>query len=248
LQIDSEWKILDIKNGSIERRVRDAFLSNSCAGIRVESLISPQDLQKLTEAIDGIGLEYFQGDDKGGAIVRKGKLGPNFFRFKEEPFEYFERVRVTWPVFTEKILSQVDLYKLVQQVASEIFDLPTETATHAGNMMMGCTVRDLGTAPIHRDWMPGETQYLDFAHELQDQFAWNFYLKIPDRGGETVIYRTDEIKKLDDETDAAKCRPLEGDLLIFRSTRLHEVLPSEGERMTFSGFFGPRKKKLLFWV
>lgn len=244
----SRWSVIDLKESNFCDETRNKFVSNKCAGLRISGLITTDDLQTINDAINDVGLEYFEGDDKGGAIVRKGKLGPNFYRFKDDPLEYFRRTRLTWPIFANDILSRVDLYSCVQDICSKIFDMPSQTAEHQGKKMMGCTVRELGSAPIHRDWMPGESDALDFAEDLQDQIAWNFYLKMPDAGGETVIYRANELSMLHEDIESAQVKPLPGDLIIFRSTQLHEVLPSHGGRMTLSGFFGPTSEKLLFWV
>lgn len=248
MQEVSSWSVIDLNKTGFNEEACKRFASSDCAGLRISGLIAPDDLQNINAAISDVGLEYFEGDDKGGAVVRKGKLGPNFYRFKEDPSEYFRRTRLTWPIFANDILSRVDLYSCVKDICSTIFGMPSQTAEHRGRPMMGCTVRELGSAPVHRDWMPGESDALDFAGQLQDQMAWNFYLKMPQTGGETIIYHANALTQLDAHTGAAKVRPLAGDLVIFRSTQLHEVLPSHGERMTLSGFFGPTSDRLLFWV
>ncbi|MHC1550770.1 2OG-Fe(II) oxygenase [Phyllobacterium sp. K27] len=110
---------------------------------------------------------------------------------------------------------------------------------------MSCTIRDLPSAPPHRDWMPGENTILSFANNITDQLAWNVYLKSGEEGGETIFYNESNVDAISTTTQSTRNAPLQGDLLLFRSTNVHEVLPARGNRLTLSGFFGPSGSKEL---
>jgi hypothetical protein len=243
-----KWVVEDINRTAPNLAAIKRFSTDDCAGLRFENFLQEYQVDLILHAISKIGIEYYEGDDKAGGVVRKGKLGPNFFRFKSDHSEYFRRARIFEKVFEERILRLVNFFPRVQEVASKTFSLGHGVAEHQDRRMMNFTVRVLPEAPIHRDWMPGENTGLSFAPRVSEQFAWNIYLKTPKAGGQTRIY------KEQDPTQAAKASnyidvaPRVGDLIIFRSTQAHSVLPSDGERLTLSGFFGITSEKLLFWV
>ena len=83
--------------------------------------------------------------------------------------------------------------------------------------------------------------------DLIDQFAWNVYISVGQTGGETAIYDTgvpDHARR-----PALVLPPQRGDLLLFRTRNVHAVLPSEGARLTVSGFWGPTLQgHLKYWV
>lgn len=248
MENNEKWKVVQVFDGLLGAQDKHDFLNGKNAGLLFKNVIGKSNIQLLNSAINDIGIEYFEGDDKAGSIVRKGKLGPNFYRFKNNPIEYFLRKNKYWPIFENQILNRVDLYKQVRSLATAIFDKPSKTAMHAGEEMMGCTVRDLGVAAIHSDWLPGESLYLDFAKNIRNQMAWNFYLEMPKHGGETLIYNARDINSLSEDTAVSMIKPEVGDLIIFNTQLLHQVMPAQGPRLTLSGFFGDSEDELLFWV
>lgn len=243
-----KWVVEDINRTAPNLSAIKKFSTGDRAGLRFENFLQEYQVDLILHAISRIGIEYYEGDDKAGGIVRKGKLGPNFFRFKADHGEYFRRARIFEKVFDERILTLVNFFPRVQQVASKTFSLPSGVAEHQGRRMMNFTVRVLPEAPIHRDWMPGENSGLSFAPQLSEQFAWNIYLRTPKSGGQTRIYTERDPALAGRDGEHVEVGPRVGDLIIFRSTQAHSVLPSDGERLTLSGFFGITPEKLLFWV
>lgn len=243
-----KWAVEDINRTTPNLAAIKKFSTGDRAGLRFENFLQEYQIDLILHAISKIGIEYYDGDDKAGGVVRKGKLGPNFFRFKSDHSEYFRRARIFEKVFEERILTLVNFFPRVQEVASKTFSLPPAVAEHNERRMMNFTVRALPEAPIHRDWMPGENCGLSFASRLSDQFAWNIYLKTPRSGGQTRIYKEQDTAQAARGGEYVDVAPRVGDLIIFRSTQAHSVLPSDGERLTLSGFFGITPEKLLFWV
>jgi hypothetical protein len=225
------------------------FMSGSNAGLRVRRFLSPLDIDDTLAAIAGIGLEYYEGDDKAGNVVRKGKLGPNVFRFRQSHQAYFDRVALYEPLFRENIFANTNALTRVMAVISQMFSMDGAVAQHEGRPMMACTVRDLPEAPIHTDWMPGEGTGLSFAPQLLEQFAWNVYLRMPYFGGGTRLYQETQPARVTPDTPRTEILPAIGELVLFRSTRAHEVLRCDGQRLTLSGFCGTTAaRRLLFWV
>lgn len=242
------WVIEDISRATPDLAAIRKFAAGERAGLRFRNFLQEYQVDLISHAISKIGIEYYEGDDKAGGIVRKGKLGPNYFRFKANPGEYFRRVGIFENIFDERILGLVNFFPRVQEVASKMFSLGSTVAEHQGARMMKFTVRALPEAPIHRDWMPGENTGLSFAPQIREQFAWNIYLKTPKSGGQTRIYNEQDPALAGKGSEYFEVAPQVGDLIIFRTTHAHEVLPSDGERLTLSGFFGSTPEKLLFWV
>lgn len=244
----TKWVVEDINRTTPNLAAIHKFSMGDRAGLRFENFLQEYQVDLISHAISKIGIEYYEGDDKAGNIVRKGKLGPNFFRFKSDHGEYFRRARIFEKVFEERILALVNFFPRVQEVASKMFSLGHAVAEHQGRNMMNFTVRMLPEAPIHRDWMPGENTGLSFAPQISEQFAWNIYLKTPKSGGQTRIYKERDPVLAGKGSDYFEVAPRVGDLIIFRTTQAHSVMPSDGERLTLSGFFGTTPEKLLFWV
>ena len=203
----------------------------------------------MVAAILKVGIEYYDGDDKHGAIVKKGKIGPNYFRFKNNGSEYFHRAKQDIHIFNNQIIPNMNILKRLFVIANTLFRLEAVLADHQGQDMMPFTIRDLPEAAPHRDWLKGEVSDLSFLSDIQDQWAWNIYLTQPISGGETCIYNEQDPSNLIANTAKVSCLPKLGNLLFFRSTNVHEVKATEGDRYTLSGFCGPTSNgKLLFWV
>lgn len=246
---EKAWTVEDTGHGTQSLAAMDRFATGECAGLRFRHFLKHEEIQRVLAAISDIGIEYYEGDDKAGRVVRKGKLGPNFFRFKDDHDEYFRRVDIFSTIFENKIIRHVDFFSRVREAISRIFALNNSMAEHHGKRMMNFTVRALPETPIHRDWIPTEKTGLSFSPRITDQFAWNIYLKLPDSGGQTRIFRTqDPALAAVKGSVFTEAMPSVGDLIVFRSTQAHAVMPSSGDRLTLSGFFATTPEKLLFWV
>jgi hypothetical protein len=243
-----KWVVEDLDSAAPSSATMQRFAEGECAGLRFKRFMTHDEISNILAAISKIGMEYYDGDDKAGRTVRKGKLGPNFFRFKDDQREYFRRVSVYEGIFNNQILAPVNFFARVQGAASKVFSRGSYIAEHEGRRMMSCTVRALPEAPVHRDWMPGENTGLSFAPHIIDQFAWNVYLKMPEVGGHTRIYGERNPASVGENTIHSEFVPSIGELVIFRSTQAHAVMPSRGDRLTLSGFFGTTTERLLFWV
>lgn len=227
-----------------------ALMRNEILAIRISRFLSPAETQTVEQAIHEIGLEYYVGDTKAATQERKGKIGPNLYRFKDDLPAYFERVRV----FEQR--DKPRLFKRVDVLGRFIDALWTahgpqgavEQARSSVGLLSSCTVRDLSSAPPHADWIRGELPHFDAFAQLVDQFAWNVYISVGE-GGETQIYDTQDPADVADSEPSFTWPPQHGDLLLFRTRNVHAVLPTRGDRLTVSGFWGPTTDgRLLYWV
>ncbi len=228
------------------------ILKGKSPGVRLKEFISPGAAEGILRGIHEVGLEYYVGADKAGGEARKGKLGPNFFRFKDQPAEYFARVEHFRPIFREEIFRDCDPAQLFREACAKAFEMPAQTATEGGKEFMVATVRDLPAAPVHFDWLPSDCPKLELTQRLTEQFAWNLFLELPENGGYTLIHNHDARDTTVFPKDSlwAGVAHSRCDLTVFRSTYRHLVIPSEGSgsRITVSGFFGIRENNLVFWV
>lgn len=243
---------VDVPFLSVERL--SALLSNQLAAIRVRNFLSDIESADILGHITAIGMENYVGDTKGGTAERKGKIGPNLFRFKSDVEEYFSRVNSfdadVKPVLFQTLDVPGRFKEAMRHGLPPGAGLYRAISASRGRELSECTVRSLPSAPPHIDWIRAEMPDFDAVSSLTDQFAWNVYISTGQTGGNTLIYDLEDPAKLDaGMTPVADLRPLRGDLILFRTRNVHEVTPTVGNRFTVSGFWGPRGDgHFQYWV
>lgn len=140
---------------------------------------------------------------------------------------------------------------------------PMEPARSNGRPLFAGMVRETAIGlKMHFD---------DIEHELPDalelrpvsQLALNWYISMPDGGGDTVVYRrrwtpSDEAHRdgygwdesVVDGIPSASARPEVGDVIIFDPRNYHLVRPNvgDGRRVSFSFFLGVTGRgELIYW-
>lgn len=239
---------------ALSRYALEALLANECLAVRVSSFLEPHEVHGILHGINEVGMELYVGDTKGGSVERKGKIGPNLFRFKDELPEYFERVRTfdreTKPILFNGTNVPDRLVTALKNALPDGAEVHRAESASAGGKLSECTVRSLPAAPPHTDWIKAEMPDFDAFGQLIDQFAWNVYISTGQSGGETIIYdATDRAIAGQGAEPDIKIQPRPGDLILFRSRNVHAVLPTQGDRFTVSGFWGPRADgHVQYWV
>jgi hypothetical protein len=227
-----------------------ALLAGEVLAIRIPSFLAPAECDAVERGIVQHGIEYYVGDTKADTEERKGKIGPNVFRFKDDLPEYFRRVREYEEEGQPMLFREVDVPGRFSQALASAHGGPAMRARSSRGCLSSCTVRALPSAPPHRDWIRAELPDFDAFATLQDQFAWNVYISVGRRGGETLVFDTEDpanVVSLDQWS--VKHAPQRGDLLLFCTRNVHAVLPTDGDRLTVSGFWGPVSEgSLQYWV
>jgi hypothetical protein len=237
---------------SLSRGALSALMLHEILAIRIPGFLSKPELQGVRQGIQDVGLEYYTGDTKASTQERKGKIGPNLYRFKDDIHAYFERTRVFEQQDRPQLFAKVDvLGRFVEALRQAYAPRGTvERARSVAGPLSSCTVRDLPNAPPHRDWIKAELPAFDAFSRLTDQFAWNVYVSVGERGGETLIYDTCEVEDALTRPPSLELPPKPGDLLLFRTRHVHAVRATTGgDRWTVSGFWGPTSDgRMLYWV
>lgn len=229
------------------------LLKHKTLAIRMSAFLTLEETRTIAHRIDEVGIEFYVGDTKGGTSERKGKIGPNLFRFKDDVDEYFRRVEEFDVVTKTRLFQDVD-------IAARFTGLMTSALTSGVRFerasdrhqrsLSECTIRSLPAAPPHTDWIKAEMQEFDAVSTLTDQFAWNVYISTGESGGRTAIYPTESRASVAEGLPpGVLIEPNPGDLILFRTRNVHEVQATEGDRITVSGFWGPRSDgHFQYWV
>jgi len=183
-------------------------------------------------------------------MIQRGNWDQIFFRYRFDRSKYAELTQKYATIFSNYLFSDTNMFSKLTQLIEHHTGSKIHYPSLDDKPFAKCTIRDLASAPLHRDWLPGECPDLESHKDLIDQFAWNIYLQLPDNGGETIVYPTSDRSIANDPNlEKAFIKPSLGDLVLFRSSNIHEVLPGTSRRLTVSGFFGPKRDgTILFWV
>ena len=261
----SHWS--QIKSPVITKENLEAVLDNKVSFLSIEGFLDRRDCESLLRALSN------------------GKLGGYDYNFDQELTPECEHYMTTHYLFEEnshkevyfkeakKSLEQYE--ELVKEAGVEAFGqlqsalraagYEVEEATENGYRYSSAMVRNLiEGASLHPDYAPFLA--VDWAiKNIDRQLAWNIYLDMPAKGGETVVYNKPWIKEddrfikgssyaYDPEVIASKERaaikPKVGDLVIFNSRNFHEVSKGEGgRRWTMGGHLATTPEgKILSWV
>ena len=227
-----------------------ALLRNEILSIRIPAFLSECEVGSVLDAIDHVGIEFYVGDTKAGTAERKGKIGPNLFRFKDDIGAYYCRLTHYESDARPILFSKVDVPQRFKTLLQSAVGVTVARAQAGLGPLADCTVRSLPGAPLHTDWIVRELPTFEAFDGLLDQFAWNVYLKVGESGGQTLIYDTTNpatAALMDAAT--AEIIPQVGELILFRSRNVHAVNATLGDRLTISGFWGPCVTgDIRYWV
>jgi hypothetical protein len=230
----------------------NAILNNDAMAIRIPEFLTANEVNDVIDGIKSIGVEYYLGDTKSGTMERKGKIGPNLYRFKDDIDAYFQRLEDYEQDAKPALFSRVDVPSRFRDLIQGAVAQPCEVlrATAEQGPLADCTVRALPSAPPHNDWISRELPHFSAFDGLLDQFAWNVYLSVGESGGETLIYDTTDPQVAVSMAHAsASLKPVIGELILFRSRNVHAVNATKGDRLTVSGFWGPYSDgNIRYWV
>lgn len=200
-----------------------------------------------------------------------GRVGQAYFEClaSETHRACYEDNAISWiaqmRTLCEPYLTPIDKLRLE---LDEVWPSGSKLATLNGKKMFVGLARIFSkgaSAEAHQDILSWDAPNSDEARELESQFAANIYLKMPEGGGELMIwpkslsYEEYQLYKISNSygvnTDHLSVEPFRitpqiGELILFNSTMLHAVsCPNDGDRVTWSCFIGDRgyQKPLMMW-
>ena len=155
-----------------------------------------------------------------------------------EPPDNFDKVLLN---LAERMCTEelIDDYKIETEFGRLIMK-PFQAHVGIGRITRPGEITNLSEKP-HTDGLPPELAY-------QQQFGANIYLRMPEEGGELVLWDRDSSGNLE---EVARITPKPYDLIILNSGKLHSVCgfkEGAGERVTLSTFIGYRDgQRLRLW-
>lgn len=205
-----------------------------------------------------VGMSYFE-------TTFDSTIGWNKIPSKEKKSNYYENatesIELTRTLFSP-YLSPIDKLRLELDDRWPLGSIRLNL--NDGKMFCGLLRVLSGEVLAHDDKLERDHGPLPDHLNYLGQFATNTYLKVPEKGGELLLWNI----SLDDKeydrmrgdsygisfdklgSPAAVVTPQEGDLIIFNSRKLHGINKSYGsERISVSSFmaYGGENKPLFLW-
>lgn len=254
-----EQDLMDLIHGRILALRIHPFIDEETCKMWQTPLESSIDLSRYSNAED----------------VRVNRIGMTLFETENNPQKlnrYFESAKTTFDI-VENLLYGDNPIRNIQYGINRIWDSGSIVEQLNGQSMNPGIIRSFestpeGGLPPHMDSLvkdiPNSSE--NSMGTMSCQLAANLYISTPEEGGELEIWdytpSLDGLKELQtgshDFIDRNKIpvssriiRPRSGELILFRSTCIHAVLPSSGGmRTTASCFIGyyDQNKPLTVWA
>lgn len=234
-----------------ERNLIADLAAGRCAAIRVPALLPRVDCEELLSALSAVQF----------AAYGTRRVYPPVFRFGVGVSDHRKEGRIAdtyWPALEAGKRAWLGLglpcdpFALCRAALGAHWPQAVRVGRHRGMEMGEGVAREPNQGFIvHYD-----DAVREFSGNLMDanlvaQFAFNFYLSVPDVGGETVVWRhrwhpADERCRLpgsygfsEDVVAGSECftfKPSVGDALLFDPRNFHAVRPSHASRRIALGF------------
>ncbi|MGD1852147.1 MAG: 2OG-Fe(II) oxygenase [Cyanophyceae cyanobacterium] len=213
------------------------LINNTIPLIRIPNFGTTEEAEELAErflqfaarsnsvkTVTRLGISQYEQGTVGGKI--------NYFRLVEGAWSNLIKVCETTFNPTLKVM------EILREYFTEV-DILTEEGY--GRYFAGVAKLRTGKTPIHSDFpLLGA---LDWAiAEMVAQLSWNFYLRVPNTGGELRIWdrlwqeEDDQLlvkgtyyhdEKIISNIPSITVKPVLGELIIFNSQNYHTVLPAQ---------------------
>ncbi|MFV2195046.1 proline hydroxylase [Nocardiopsis sp. LOL_012] len=239
-----------------------SLIAGTSAAVRIPSLL-PKDVCSMTmEAMESLQLEMYDRERVDPPIARFGPVLNDYRhngQLKEEYWEHADRARSIWRSadFTP------DPLKMCREMISNSWGEGVQPAKRQGRDLFVGTVREINSgAHMHYDEIVREYPSGVVDSTIVAQLAFNAYISVPDRGGDTVVWRRrwqpSDVRQrrgygyeesLAGNVQHVTIKPCVGDGLIFDPRNYHAVRACEGGRRVAIAFFlgFTDQGKLLLW-
>ncbi|HRH93416.1 MAG TPA: 2OG-Fe(II) oxygenase [Candidatus Peribacteria bacterium] len=161
------------------------------------------------------------------------------------PDEYFNKLQA-WandPAFAAVTGKNSAPMRSIHGFFQEAFARPVEPAKQGGRELGQGVIRAIDYVGPHVDDVSLHSNW--DVNRLRHQFAWNLYLSVGEHGGQTVVYGRTLDSKVDLRTaPQLRMMPSVGELIVFNSRLVHEVLVSSPakRRISINGMFSPKPR------
>ena len=240
----------------------EALFRNYIPVIRISQFATKEECQKLVEAAESVGFYFYEGLEP-----PLGRIGITQSGFGNSgKLEYFDSVRqVNYKI--QKVFSLAfnpleRLVMLFRQHSSTRAEIAKEN-DDLGQYCPGL-IQHANEFPLHFDLAKYSAPDWKIGRCVA-QLALTLYIKVPENGGECVVYKrpwsaNDEKYKDPDApyiydmsvvkgSEAKSIAPALGDLVLFNSRNFHQVMPGKGERIVIILFIGKMPEgDLVFWA
>lgn len=254
------------KYSRLDSETFSQLLQNKIPAIRVKNFLSREQALSLSQNIENINFSFYEN-----VYPPIGRIGITQFEYSQKnKIDYFKQVsnasNIRDKIFTS---AGIDVLKKLKDTLITL-GYNTDIAYESEGVKYFCgLIRDMGgAADLHFDYAPYDAPEWNIG-KLTNQIAWNVYVKLPEQGGETIVYdkfwqskifekflsdnNTGSYgfkKELVEDSRHLRIRPSVGDLWFFNSRNFHEVLSSNGKkRLSISSFIGQveDQKNLFLW-
>lgn len=241
----------------------DDLFSNKYAALRIKNFLTERECQDLAEAALNFGFDNYED-----VYPPIGRIGITQFEAYQKPKDYYfdkvgEAFSKTDSIYAYASINVIDrLITLLQTHSPLEVKIPEEST---GEKYFCGLFRYIQKAFLHFDFAGYDAKDWDISN-IRSQIAWNTYIKVPERGGDNIVYERTWDESLGsqyylpgcsgsygfkhdiiEEKRFHKIKPILGDLLLFNSRNFHEVEESSGERLSISSFMGRRAEEIILW-
>lgn len=242
-----------IKNNIVTLVIKNFYQQELCQKLYKKILVN-RSFEKYThELVKGrrVIQKYFGVDRLGYPFNLTYNSSPE----SEITAHYYKEAARGICQLREYCMSAVTPIDKLRLELDERFELGATVAAFQGRKMLAGIVRiskeklsNLSAEQPHFDALPTK-----FAH-LNEQFAANIYLNVPNCGGELELWDTPPVEPLFQTPfdwraslpTSIKIKPSQGDLIIFNCRRPHAISSFRGtDRVTAQVFIGFQKNKPL---
>lgn len=222
-----------------------------CVAIRVPDFLTESECAKLLESLLKAEFESYGSARVYPQVMRFGIAVSDFMNEGRLSQGYWDALDADASL-TERLGLGFDPFSLCQERLGADLPQPVTAGTAAGRAFAPGVFRE----PNHGFQVHFDDARREFEDDLVDanlvaQFAFNLYLSVPPRGGETVMWRhlwrpEDEAFRLPNsygyseavvgDAESIELKPAAREVLLLNPRYFHAVRPSEGARRISLGF------------
>ncbi len=236
--------LVDLINNRIPAVRIEKFAAKDMADSLVIALLEHACRTQSINQVTRLGISQYEQ----GLCVTKD----NYFRLAKEISNKFSEI------YRNSFSPVKQLINLINELG---FDTDVMSEPGFGNYFAGNGKLRNGFSPIHVDFAPQDSADWEIG-KSKSQLAWNFYLRVPEQGGELLLWDKlwnpqDDVYQVNDSyyynEEVLKNSPMlqvevqPGEVLIINSRNYHAVAESEG-RLAFGSFISVfENNRLRLW-